>query len=60
MHVIELGSQAARLGVTVPPGSFVIECCDRELTIDDEVEAENLKRLLVAYHAQLQDPNRPA
>jgi hypothetical protein len=36
MRVVELGPEAARLGVKVPDGSYVIECCGHELTMEDE------------------------
>jgi hypothetical protein len=51
--VIDLGQQAARLGVKVPEGSFVFRCCGNgELTIEDEVAELRLRDLLLAYHAQ--------
>ena len=52
MKVVELGPQAARLGVKIPDGSYVIECCGHELTIDDEPARLALKNLLLAYHGQ--------
>lgn len=52
MKVVDLESQAARLGVKVPHGSYVIECCGGELTIDDEPTAKMVKNLLLEYHGQ--------
>ena len=52
MRVVELGPQAARLGVKIAEGSYVIECCSHELTIDDEPVRIALKDLLLAYHRQ--------
>lgn len=50
MKVVDLAPQAARLGVRVPEGSFVIECCGTELTIDDDDLAIRVRDLLLAYH----------
>lgn len=56
MKVIDLTAKAAKLGVQVPEGSFSIECCGSQLTIEDDAAAERLKDLLLAYH----DANRVA
>ena len=52
MKVVELGPQAAKLGVKIAPGSYVIECCGYELTIEDEPARVALKNLLLTYHGQ--------
>lgn len=52
-RVVDLGPQAARLGVKIPEGSFVFRCCGNgELTIEDEVAELKLRDLLLAYHGQ--------
>lgn len=50
MKVVFLAPQAARLGLTIQAGAFVIECCDRILTIDDEDSAKKTRDILLAYH----------
>lgn len=52
MNVVDLAPQAARLGMRVPEGSFVIECCGTELTIDDDELAIRVRDLLLAYHQE--------
>ena len=51
MKVIDVAAKARALGVYRPEGSFVIECCGAELTIEDEDAAQRLRDLLLAYHA---------
>jgi elongation factor P--(R)-beta-lysine ligase len=36
-------------------GAFTIECCEHELTIEDDQEAEEVKEILLAYHRQEND-----
>jgi len=50
MKAIDLAAKAKRLGFHEPEGSFVIECCGSELTVEDEDAAEQLRDLLLAYH----------
>jgi hypothetical protein len=54
--VVDLGPQAASLGLTIPESSFnfVFECpCGgSELTIDDDIAALELRELLLTYHNQ--------
>lgn len=40
MQVIDLAAKAAKLGVHVAEGSFSIECCDFQLSIDNDEDAE--------------------
>ncbi|WP_339676851.1 hypothetical protein [uncultured Gimesia sp.] len=52
MKVIDLTAKAKKLGFHVVEGSFSIECCDFQLSIDDDDEADCLKNMLLAYHNQ--------
>lgn len=50
MKVIELSEKAAKLGVQVTKGSYSIECCGFQLTIDDNDAHAELVNILLAYH----------
>jgi hypothetical protein len=51
MKVIDLAPLAKELGVHVPrEHSYSIECCDFELTVDDDEEFRHLCELLREYH----------
>jgi len=51
MKVIDLTAKAAELGMSVPEeNSYVIECCNHELTIEDDEEFRQLRDMLLEYH----------
>ena len=51
MRVVDLNAKARRLAVQVPDESFLIKCCESELTIEDEEAARQVRDLLAEYHA---------
>jgi hypothetical protein len=52
MKLEDISILAKRLGYKVAEGSYVLGCCDFELTVDDEGLANHLVKLLQAYHFQ--------
>lgn len=51
MKVIYLEPLAIELGMKVRRGAFVIECCDSQLTIEDEAASMTVRDLLAKYHS---------
>ena len=52
MKVIDVSELAKSLGYKVAEGSFALECCGFEQTIENAEEAKRVRLLLQAYHSE--------
>ena len=52
MKVVDVAALAKSLGYTVKSGSYALECCGFELTIDNPKLAKNVVELLLEYYSQ--------
>ena len=52
MKLVDVSALARSLGSILRSGSYSIECCDFELTIDDPDLASEALRTLLEYHSQ--------
>jgi hypothetical protein len=52
MKIIDVSALAKSLGYTVRSGSYALECCGFEQTIEDPELAKHVLTLLLEYHSQ--------
>jgi hypothetical protein len=52
MRVVDVGALAKSLGYQLPRGSYAVECCGFELTVDDPDKAKQIVEMLLEYHSQ--------